>query len=213
VRNARLRITLGVGLTVGVAALAVTFSHSPISVARANVAEHTLLETTPAKIAACQSDEVLPGGISALRLRAYAFTGPRVTVQLFAGGHLIAHGERGSGWTGGAVTVPVNPLPRTTSGVTLCFTFFSNGYESGQLVGEPTSGPLAARGAGGSVGGRVMVEYLQPGRSSWWSLARTVARRMGLGHAWSGSWSVLLVLALMGGVVAACSRAILRGFE
>ena len=94
--------------------------------------------------------------------------------------------------------------------VGLCFTLFGNGNESIQLVGEPTTGALAARGPGGPLPGRVRVEYLRSSGASWWSLAPEVARRMGLGHAAAGTWSVLLVLVLMGCLVALCSRLILR---
>lgn len=92
----------------------------------------------------------------------------------------------------------------------LCFAFFVNGEESLQLVGEPAGAALAARSAAGPLPGRVVAEYLRPSRSSWWSLAPSVARRMGLGHAPSGTWSALLVLALMAAVVLVCSRVILR---
>jgi hypothetical protein len=90
---------------------------------------------------------------------------------------------------------------------------FGNGNESVELLGEQTSGALAARGQHGPLPGRVRVEYLRPGDASWWSIAPEVARRMGLGHAAAGTWSVLLVLALMGCVVVLCSRLILRELQ
>jgi hypothetical protein len=54
------------------------------------------------------------------------------------------------------------------------------------------------------------MEYLRPGRKSWWSLASSVAHHMGLGHAASGTWIVFLVLALMLTVVILASRLALR---
>ena len=87
---------------------------------------------------------------------------------------------------------------------------FGNGHESVELLGEPTSGAFAARGRRGPLPGRIRVEYLRPGGASWWSVAPEVARRMGLGRAAPGTWIVLLVLALMGCLVALCSRLVLR---
>ena len=54
------------------------------------------------------------------------------------------------------------------------------------------------------------IEYLRAGRSSWWSLASSVAHRMGLGRAASGTWIVFLVIALMILVATLASRLVLR---
>jgi hypothetical protein len=108
------------------------------------------------------------------------------------------------------VTIPVNPRRFTTFGATLCFTLFLSGDEASELVGEQTTRAVAARDGASPLRGRVRVEYLRPSRSSWWSLALPVARRMGLGHAGSGTWSALLVATLMVGITLACARVILR---
>lgn len=208
----RLKITLGTGLVIGVAAIGTTLSQAPSTVARVNMDAHTTFTAVTDRTEACQANEVLPQGTSAIRLRMYAFLGPRVTVAISSDGRVIARGERGSGWTGDAVTVPVNPLAIERSGLVLCFALFLNGDESVDLSGEETA-ELAAQVASGPLPGRVRVEDLKPGRSTWWSLGPQVARRMGLGHAPSGTWTVLLVIALMGGVVVACSRVILRGLR
>jgi hypothetical protein len=167
------------------------------------------METTQRPIDACQSPELLPRETSAIRLRVDAFLGPRVTLAVVAHGRVIAHGERGSGWTGGAVTIPVSPLSTARPGVDLCFALLLNGDETAELVGEPTPAAHAARGTGGALPGRLRVEYMRLGRS-WWSLTPAVARRMGLGGAVSGAWSVILAVALMGSVALVCSLAILR---
>lgn len=207
----RLKITLSAGLLAGAAAVGVTLSQSPVTVARVSTAAHKTFGPTQQKVEACQEHETLPRDTTAIRLRVFSFLGPRVAISLLSHGRVIAHGERGSGWTSNVVTVPVNPLPTQTSGVRLCFTLFLNGEEFAELTGELTKPALAAHAKTGSLRGRLRVEYLRRGRSSWWSLAPSVARRMGLGHAASGTWSVLLVVALMGGVVILCSRAILTG--
>jgi hypothetical protein len=210
VTGVRLKLALAVGAVLGVAAICITLLGGPIAVARVNVTEETFVGEARRTTHVCQSREVLPRETSAIRLRSYAFLGPRVTVEVLAQGRAIAHGQRGSGWTGGVVTVPVNRLPTSRSGVELCFTIFGNPYESVELAGEPTTGALAARTQAGPLSGRVRVEYLRPSPKSWWSLAPEVARRMGLGHAASGTWCVFLVLALMAGLIALCSRLMLR---
>ncbi len=211
--HGRLKIVLGTSLLIGAAAIAVTLSQSPVAVARINTAQLRPIGQTYQPIAACQSNEVLPRETSAIRLRVESFFGPRVTVEMLDHGRVIAQGERGPGWTGGVVTMPVSPLSTARTGLDLCFKLFLNGDESNILLGEPTTGARAAYSHDARLPGRLRVEYLRPGRSSWWSLAPAVARRMGLGHAWAGTWSVLLVLLLMGGVTLVCGRLILRELE
>ena len=206
----RLRIVLGCGLLVGVAAIAVTLSRAPLVVARVNTPAHEFLGTTTQPLSACQPNETLPRGTTAIRLRVEAFVGPRVTVEMLAHGHVIVRGQRGPGWTAGNVTLAVKPLARTMTGVELCFKAYVNGEESTDLIGERTTGPLAARGRYAPLPGRVRVEYLRPSRSSWLSRIPAVARRMGLGRAWPGTWSALLVVALMISAVLISARLVLR---
>lgn len=207
------RLVLVVGALVGVGVVGFVLSGSRVGVVRVSTPVHEPIETTRQRIAACQADEVLPRGTSAIRMRVFAFLGPRVTIAVRAHGRMIAHGERGSGWTGGVVTVPVGALAATVRGVDVCFTVALNGDETGDLVGERTTAGRAARGPAGSLPGRVRLEYLRPGSSSWWSLAPSVARRMGLGHAWGGTWSAVLVLVLMGCVALLCTALALRELE
>lgn len=208
--HARLKVVVGVGLLLGLAAIAITLSHSPIAVAGVNTPQEAPIGEPQPGSTYCQSHEVLPRDTSAIRLRSYAFLGPRVTLTVSEQGRVVAHGERGSGWTGGVVTIPVNRLSTARSGLDLCFTFFTNEDESIGLFGESTTQALAARAPNGPLPGRLHVEYLRPSHSSWWSLAPEVARRMGLGRAPSGAWSVLLAIALMVSVCALCARVILR---
>jgi hypothetical protein len=43
--------------------------------------------------------------------------------------------------------------------------------------------------------------YLRPGSKSWWSLAPSIIRHIGLGHEPHGTWTAFLVVALMLAVV------------
>jgi hypothetical protein len=211
--DARLKLALAASAVAGIAAVCFALSQSPPAVARVNTAAHQSLGTTRQAIDACQPDEVIPAQTSAVRLGIGAFLGPRVTVQALAQEQVIARGERRSGWTGGTVTVPVNALSTARSGVEVCFAAHLNGDETAALAGERTPVALAANGPGGPLRGRVRIEYLRAGATSWWLLAPSVARRMGLGRAWSGTWSAVLVLALMAGVVALCVRLTRRALE
>jgi hypothetical protein len=197
------RISLAIGLGLTALALGLTLTRSPPRLARTNwVPEEVVLASVYQGASACQADEELPHGTSAIRLSLQAVIGPRVTVEARSDGHAIAHGSRGAGWTAGSVTVPVASPPRTVDPVTICYT-----------VG-PTRGPLDVYGArtpptvalhggeGASLGGRMKIEYLRAGSSSWWSRMLSVARRIGLGHAAGGTWlalmAALLVLAMSG---------------
>jgi len=212
--GARPKIILAAGLLIGAAAIGLTLFGSPLAVARITTSQQELLARTNHKLTACQAGETIARRTSAIRLRTYAFLGPRVTVAANAGGREIAHGERGPGWTGGVVTMPIGGLSGGAADVELCFTLFLNGEESELLFGEPTSAARAALVTQGPqrglLPGRLRVEYLHPAASSWWSLASSVARRMGLGRAWPGAWVALLVVALMSGVAFVCARTILR---
>lgn len=213
VRDARLQITLGTGLIAGLAALGFTLSQSPLVVERVSTQARATIGDTSHRLSACQPGEALPARTSAIRLRAIAFLGPRVTVDVLAHGRVIAHGERGTGWTGGAVTVPVSSPATSTSGTSLCFTLFTNGDEHVELAGARTTAAPDTQIDDGALHGRLGVEYLRPGSSSWFSLARAVARRMGLGRGWPGTWSVPLALALMGSAVLTCAALMARALR
>jgi len=117
---------------------------------------------------------------------------------------------RGSGWTGGTVTVPVRPVVgRAVHNVTICFKLGPT-REIVTIEGQLTKPAVAARGEGAALPGRMRIEYVRAGHSSWWSLALPTARRLGLGRAWAGSWVALLLATLMGAVVALCSWVLLR---
>lgn len=214
-RNGPGRVRVGPALAVALAliaaALGVTLSGSPLVVARANSTSPAgpLAETYSAA-GACQAGEVLPAGTSAIRLTLSSDAGPRVRVSVLSGSHVITSGTAASGWTSGAVTVPVRPVARAASNVRICFGLGPT-REQVAIVGSPTSRVVAAIASQGrALPGRIRIEYLRAGDSSWWSLASSVARRMGLGRAPAGAWIALLPLALMGIVVLTTSRLILR---
>ena len=200
-------VALALGLTLTAAAIGTALAQSPARVIAVNTGEHQPVKQTRERVSACQSEEVLPANTYAIRLGIGALLGPRVTVRAWSRGRVIAGGQRGSGWTGGVVTVPVGPLAHAVSGVRLCFDVDLHGEESATLVGQPATGAKAHIGA---VPGRVRVEYLRPSGSSWLSLASRVVRHMGFGNVAEGAWSVYLVIVLMASVVCLCSYLALR---
>jgi len=74
-------------------------------------------------------------------------------------------------------------------------------------VGGAGAGPATAARtlAGDRLPGRFTIEYMRPASASWWSSIETVARRLGLGHAPSGTWLAVFLLLAMGTVVATAS--------
>lgn len=201
---AKLTIILSLAL---VAVLGVvTLSRSPQRIVGGSARGEEVLGSTVGNAGACQTGEVLPHGVSAIRLWLEGEFGPPVLVRAYSGSRLLTQGRRGAGWTASGVTVPVTPLKHTVSGVKLCFAAEPNS-ERLQLYGVNTEARKAAVGPSGqALTGRMTVEYLAPGGGSWWSRALAVARHMGLGRAVSGSWLALLVAALMVAVVALATR-------
>jgi hypothetical protein len=193
-------VTLGVGIVLLLAVSALTLTHAPPRVVRVNTKQTVLGSTIVGSAEVCQTGEVLPAGVSALRLGIGAYFGTRVKLKAFSGSLVLTEGDIGPTWTGTSVTIPVKPLSHTASGVKLCMHVGPNS-ELIFFKGAPArASESASYGEGALLGGRVAVEYLAPGRGSWWSRILEVARRMGLGHALSGTWVVLLIAALVAAV-------------
>lgn len=209
------RIALAVGLGITAAAVGVVLSQSPLTVLATNwTSTNDVLAATTRNAEACQAGERLPGGTLAIRLSLGAFTGPAVKVKAISGARVVTFGEQGSGWDGQTVTVPVGAVSNAISPVKVCFAIRLMGDEEVTVRGSRSVGARAARASEGeSLGGRVRIEYLGAGRSSWLALASSVARRMGLGRAWGGTWVALLVAMLMLAAVTLTARLVLRELD
>lgn len=198
IRNAQVVLAVGLALT-ALAAAVVLLLGAPTVLAGTNGVAARLyppLMVMPGAGRACQADETLPAGASAVRISLEASAGPRVAVVVLSGSTPVAHGLSATGWLGRVVTVPIEPLDRTIRHATVCFSF-AGAHERVSLLGAHTPAPKAARSDARVLAGRVAIEYLRSGSSSWWSLAKSVARRMGLGRAWAGTWIAFLIAALM----------------
>jgi hypothetical protein len=207
----RVGLTLAAGLALLAIALGVTLTRSPPTVAWSDFTplNGTFLQTDRS-VRACQAHEVLPLGVSAVRLSLYDAYGPRITVKVLSGERVLTSGVRDAGWIGESPTVPLQPVRQGSSHVKLCFAL---GRPGGIVAvdGSQASGAEELTYADGRrLPGRMRIEYLKPGGSSWWSLASPVARRMGLGHWPTGTWVVLLEMAMITAVVAGVSWLTIR---
>jgi hypothetical protein len=156
----------------------------------------------------CQVGGTIPRGTTAVRISVTSNTGPSVTLKALSGSQVITHGKRGAGWgIAETVTVPVQRVARTTSSNQTCIAF---GPTVENLTINGALGPTTTVGGETSRAVTMRIEYLRPGPSSWWSLVSSVAHRMGLGHAPSGTWIVFLLLALMISAAVLAARLVLR---
>ena len=209
--SARVTLALALGLATLAIALVVVLSGSPLVLARANpVPADEPVYKAAGGSGACQSGETVPAGVSAIRLIFVAVVGPRLSLTVSSPAGAVTAGSVGSGWTAGAVTVPVKPMSHPVASARICFRLGSSA--EGVEVGGSAAGPaVAARTLSGKVlPGRFTVEYMHRARDSWWSSGETVARRLGLGHAPSGTWLAVLLLVAMGSVVTGASWLVLR---
>jgi hypothetical protein len=205
------RVALAAGLALLAVAAALVLSRSPPVLAGTNAVHpvNIALGSVPGAGSACQAGETLPAGTTAIAISLEASAGPRVTLTVRSGKRVLASGRSASGWLGTAVAIPVGPPARTVRDATVCVAF-AGAEERVTFLGVRSPEGSAARGSAGVLAGRMTIEYLRPGRSSWWSSALTVARRMGLGRAWAGAWVAVLVAALMALCAGAASWLALR---
>ncbi len=205
----RIKVALGAGLTLIAIAFAVTLSHAPASTVKQSVPPENKLVSTVFDASACQSGETLPRDTSAIRLGLFADDSPVVSVQVYSGLQRIAAGQLGRGWEGEGATVPVNEIPHAVSPVKVCFELRHVIGEI-HMLGVASSKAEATVSEGKPLSGRISIEYLQHGHRSWWSLATSVMRRMGLGHAASGAWDALFVIVLTGTVLTLASWLVVK---
>ncbi len=214
----RIGAALVAGMALIAGACAWTLSRAPQVVARANFSEsvHKTIASTASPVGACQNREILPRYTTAIRLALTAVVGPEVSVEVLSGHRPLAAGSRGAGWEGDSVTVPVHPPASAASAgssnwspVAVCFALSRLNSPVGMLGFRTHDNPAVGR-EGKRLPGRLRIEYLRPGRASWWSMALAVARRLGLGRAASGTWNAALVGALASMLIALSGWMIMR---
>lgn len=190
--------TLVVGLAVLVVALIVTLSHVSTRRAGTNgIQVANVLGVTPGGGTFCQPRELIPAGTGATRLSLKAVGGPgtSVGVDVTRGHATLAGGTRRAGWTGESVTVPLRAATTRDVFGSVCITLGAHARTA--LGGQKTAPRFAAASGNVKLAGRLRIEYLRPGRASWWAFASTVGHRIGLGRAPAGPWAALLALTFM----------------
>jgi hypothetical protein len=207
------RIALAGGLALVGIAVGVTLTQAPTTViASDGIAEEAEVASTRSAAEACQAGETVPAGTTAIRLALAAELGPPVTIAVFSGGAVVTRGTRGSGWTGASVTVPVKRVPRTIPAARVCFAL-GHPIEAVAIFGRKTSATGALSAGAQRLPGRVAIEYVRQGSASWLSLVPAIARRMGLGHAWTGTWVAFALVVAMAFGLALCCRLVLRELQ
>jgi hypothetical protein len=210
VRTSIVPIVLAAGLVLIAGLVGVTLARSPPTLAGTNrVPAESSIGVVERDVGVCQGDETLPAGTSAIRLSLVSIVGPRVAVRVLSGGRVVTRGGTGAGWTSSEVTVPVAPVARAVAPATVCVRLSDLNGEV-EFKGARTSAPVAVSERGEHLHGRLRVEYVRAGHSSWTTLISTVARHISLGRAWSGMWVVFFLLALALSMVALMSWGILR---
>ena len=194
------KVALAVGVTLLLAVCAYALTRSPPRVLRAGPKPSGLLTALSGDGEACQAQEVLPAGVTAVRLSIAAYVGARIRVAVYSGSHLLTGGSRDPDWTGTSVTVPVTPLRESVSNARVCFDISPNSETLFVLGRETPASEAMSVPTGERLSGRLEIEYLGPGQGSWWSRLLPVARRMGLGRAFSGTWIVLLIVAMVAAI-------------
>jgi hypothetical protein len=183
---------MAAALALIVLALAATLSRTPLVVAGSNrVSGVGFVATTRGNATFCQNGETLPSGTSAIRFWVNTNINPSVRVVVRSGGEVVTEGSQQSGRLTSAIAVPLARVPHVVDDATDCFTV-GPAVEPVRLVGgyTPTRRPGEPRV-------KIRVEYLRAGHRSWLSQALSVARRIGLGRAPSGTWVAFVPLALM----------------
>jgi len=190
-------ITIGVGFALIVAVLVVVLLQAPDERISTNsvVVQREIGLFSPHD-AVCQSNERLPASTDALRMSLIAYIGPAVSVTVSHEGRVVARGHHSGGWISGSLTLPLRPSVSSQTGASICLTRDSSALVAG-LLGQTAPTARAATNNGQPLPGRLRIEYLTHGHSSWLSMAKHVARRLGLGHSPSGTWIVLPLTALM----------------
>jgi hypothetical protein len=200
-----------VGLTLTLLALALVLSGSPTTVVGSNSVPPPLRPLAAFKGGQrlCEQGGTVPQGTSAIRVSLASHTGPRVTLTADSGGLHITHGTVAAGWgIAASVTIPVERVSRAAPNSRVCISF-GRSVEPVQVRGAIEQQVTTPTG-GVQNRGRFRIEYLRPAHKSWWAQASSVAHRMGLGHAPSGTWIVFGEIALMIAVTVLASRLVLR---
>ncbi len=193
----RVAITLASGLALIALVLVAVLLQAPRKIISTNdVPVSQGLGLLSPNTTVCQANERIPPSTAALRMSLIAYVGPAVSVTVSHQGQILARGHRNAGWVSSTLTLPLKRQVTTSTQATICLTRGGGAAVAG-LEGNTAPRALAATVNGKPLSGRLRIEYLAHGHQSWLSLAKHVARRLGLGHSPSGTWIVLPLALIM----------------
>jgi hypothetical protein len=173
-------VAIGVCLTVTAICVGVALARTPLVVAGTDGTPlPTEIGATSVPTTVCQPEETVPQDTVAIRVSLLSLLGPRLTLRASAGGVPVTSGELGYGWTGAVIAIPVTRVERTYRHVTICISMAKR-QQLVNLRGFDTKFAPAVTEGNQVLPGRMRFEYLRHDSSSWLSLIRPTARRIGL---------------------------------
>jgi hypothetical protein len=193
----RIRLAIAIGLALTAIAVGVSLARSPLVRAGTDGTPlPTEIGATSVPATICQGEETVPAGTTAIRVSLLSLLGPRIKLVARAGGQVVTVGEIGYGWTGAVVAIPVRRVVGTHPHTKICVTLAKR-QQLVNLRGANTKFSPAMTDGNQVLPGRMRFDYLRPDSSSWLSLARPTARRLGLSIGGSGSIALIPFVLLL----------------
>jgi hypothetical protein len=160
----------------------------------------------------CEPGELLPGDTAGLRLD--ASSGGRPGPLLVASvvdphARTVATGMLRAGWQTGQVTIPLTRVARTLAGATVCLV--DRGTQPVAFGGSVPDANFYVALGGKPLSGRMRIEYMRPGRESWFALIPTLGYRLSLAKAdFVRHWAVFAAILAMLVAIAVALRTVVR---
>lgn len=137
----------------------------------------------------CHTNETLPHDTAAVQVFAgvYGRPGPPLSVSVTHAGRLLAAGRAPGGYPDGQLRIRVSRVTRDVAEPRVCLTNRGRSRLAlGGLPGPPAGADVVS---GRPQAGQIRIEYLRPGRETWWALLPTIARRFSFTRAgFAGPW-------------------------
>jgi hypothetical protein len=153
----------------------------------------------------------VPADTAALRYRVFTSSGaaPALTAEVVAGGRTVSSGTLAAGSRHANVNVPVARIGRTLPVAQACVT--NRGPGTVSLGGDNAPASQAPTVGGKPQKGLVRIEFMRPGRESWWGLLPTLSHRVGLARShWLRGWTLPFAAVLVVLAVGLAVRTLLR---
>jgi hypothetical protein len=207
------RVVVGVGLlAIAIAAVAILAQRAQRRSGTNLTADTGYVIPLGAGEQLCEPGELLPGDTGALRLSASSGASPggRLSASLAdAQGRTVGSGALAAGWRTGAVTIPISRVAQTLPGALVCLV--NEGKQPISLGGSVPDANFYVVLGGKPLSGRMRIEYMRPGRESWFALLGTLAHRFSLAKAdlvrhWAAAAAIVLMLI----AIVLATRVILR---